>query len=58
MNCRPPTPVARTATGLALVLALLPGLLLPTPARAWGAEGHRIVARVAEQLLDARTRAA
>jgi hypothetical protein len=43
-----------------LVMALLPAVLatlLPAAAHGWGAEGHRIVARVAEQLLDARTRA-
>ncbi len=32
--------------------------LLPGVAGAWGAEGHRIVGTVAEDLLDARTRAA
>jgi hypothetical protein len=42
----------------ALALALLPGILVPGTAAAWGAEGHRIVARVADARLDARTRAA
>jgi len=56
MTAGPPYRSVRAALGLAL--ALLPALLLPAPARAWGAEGHRIVAEVADQLLDARTRAA
>jgi hypothetical protein len=50
---RSPSPLA--AACLALLLA---AGLMPSPARAWGAEGHRIVARVADELLDARTRAA
>jgi len=41
----------------AAALALLCGAPLQ-PAFAWGAEGHRIVGLVAEQLLDARSRAA
>jgi hypothetical protein len=40
-----------------LVVALCASLV-SAPAGAWGQEGHRIVAAVAEQLLDARTRAA
>jgi hypothetical protein len=52
MSPRSPSRCVRAACGLALAL------LLPAAAHAWGAEGHRIVARVAEQLLDARTRAA
>ena len=56
MACRLPIRSIGAAVGLAL--ALIPGLLLPASARAWGAEGHRIVARVADELLDARTRAA
>ncbi len=41
----------------AATLAVL-GLAPVQPAGAWGAEGHRIVGLVAEQLLDARSRAA
>jgi len=56
VTCRPPIRSVRAAFGVAVLL--LPALLRPAPAQAWGAEGHRIVARVAEPLLDARTRAA
>ena len=56
MSRRPCNHPLRVALGL--VLALVSGLLLPQAAHAWGAEGHRIVARVAGQLLDPRTRAA
>ena len=56
MNRRPCNRSVRAVLGL--VLALAPGLLLPQAAQAWGAEGHRIVARVAGQLLDPRTHAA
>jgi len=38
---------------LALVLALLPS----APVWGWGAQGHRIVGDIAEEFLDARTRA-
>lgn len=50
---RPSSPAA-----LACLALLAVACLLPAPARAWGAAGHRIVARVADELLDARTRAA
>lgn len=40
---------------LAPLLALL--LILPSPAMAWGPSGHRIVATLAEQQLDAKTQA-
>ena len=45
---------ARVAAALAAVLLAVAAL----PAQAWGPEGHRIVGRVAEQLLDARARSA
>ena len=59
MGCHPYFPRARAlrralAAGALLILGAAPA----EPARAWGAEGHRIVGLVAEQLLDARTRAA
>lgn len=49
----------RTFRGGVLAWGLALGAVgLPAPARAWGPEGHRIVGLVAEELLDARTRAA
>ena len=45
---------ARVAAALAAVALAV----APAPAQAWGPEGHRIVGRVAEQLLDERTRSA
>jgi S1/P1 Nuclease len=59
MGCHLYFPGARAlrralAAGVLLAFGLAPVL----PACAWGAQGHRIVGLVAEQLLDARTRAA
>lgn len=51
-------PHDRSPALLLCTVALALALLLPAPARAWGAAGHRVVARVADELLDARTRAA
>ena len=50
----------RRLRGARVAVALAAALLLgrAAPAQAWGAEGHRIVGHVAEQLLDARARAA
>ncbi len=50
-----PSPTAAVVACFALFVA---AVLLPVPARAWGAQGHRVVARIADELLDARTRAA
>ena len=50
-------PSCRAPLAALLAPLVLAGLVLPGTARAWGAEGHRIVALVADQLLDARTRA-
>lgn len=47
----------RPTPWLAAVALVVPGLLA-APAHAWGPEGHRIVGLVAEDLLDARHRAA
>ena len=59
MRCYPYFPRARGLRAtLALGALLALGLAPAGPARAWGAEGHRIVGLVAERLLDARTRAA
>jgi S1/P1 Nuclease len=44
--------------GWILAAGVLLGALTSPPAGAWGAEGHRIIADVAESLLDARSRAA
>ena len=59
MPCYPYFPRAR---GLRVALAAgalaALGLAAAPPAHAWGAEGHRIVGLVAEQLLDARSRGA
>jgi hypothetical protein len=41
-----------------LAIALLAAWLPGAPAFGWGAAGHRIAGRVADELLDARTRAA
>lgn len=38
-------------------LALAATTLLPVPASAWGAQGHRLVARIAETRLEPRTQA-
>lgn len=48
-----PAPRAGSAGPLALSLALS---LAPVPAQAWGALGHQLTARVAEQALTPRTR--
>ena len=39
----------------AILAALLIVIGLPSPARAWGAEGHRIAAEIAEQFLEPAT---
>ncbi|HUO79259.1 MAG TPA: S1/P1 nuclease [Steroidobacteraceae bacterium] len=54
MSDYPYFPRALGALGVLVLLAFAPA----APARAWGAEGHRIVGLVAERLLDARTRRA
>ena len=43
---------------MAAALGAVALAVAPAPAQAWGPEGHRIVGRVAEQLLDERTRSA
>jgi hypothetical protein len=45
-------PPARRCLVIAVLITWLPG----APAWGWGAQGHRIVGRVADELLDARTR--
>ena len=52
----PPVRLAGRALACALAAAALAGA--PSPARAWNARGHRLVARVAEARLDSRARAA
>ena len=52
----PPARAVRRALAAGLLAVL--GLAAAAPAGAWGAEGHRIVGLVADQLLDARSRAA
>jgi hypothetical protein len=59
MSGHPYFPSARARRGAVLLGTLLAlGLAPAAPARAWGAEGHRIVGLIAERLLDARTRSA
>ena len=53
MRCYPYLPRGLVAAAVAAC-----GLATSAPALGWGAEGHRIVGLVAEQLLDARSRAA
>ena len=53
MRCYPYLPRGLVAAAVAAC-----GLAAAGPALAWGAEGHRIVGLVAEQLLDAKSRAA
>jgi hypothetical protein len=48
---------ARSSARCWLVLGLILVCLPPAPAWGWGAQGHRIVGDIAEQFLDARTRA-
>ncbi len=57
MRFHPYLSPARRGAPLLLAIAVLATAPV-TPAGAWGAEGHRIAGRVAEQLLDARSRAA
>jgi hypothetical protein len=51
------TDLPRLQGFLALLLAVA-SLAAAAPARAWGPEGHRLVGLVADELLDARSRAA
>jgi len=44
--------------GLGAVLLIIASFAIAAPARAWGPEGHRLVGMVADELLDARSRAA
>jgi hypothetical protein len=59
MRCHPYFPRARARRGAFAAGAFLAlGVAAAQPACAWGAEGHRIIGLVAEQLLDAHARAA
>ena len=59
MGCHPYFPRARALRRVLAAGALVAlGAAPVAPAGAWGAQGHRIIGLVAEQRLDARTRAA
>ena len=52
------TAFSGTRGGVLRSALLALALTLPTPAKAWGAEGHRLIAEIAETELSASTRAA